>query len=115
MSTEGVQTFMCMVWVVQTEPRGRLCQQRGAQVCVLCCADESMGRFVSTEGFTCVVYRLKQREREIVSKEGFKCTPVWFVLCRLKQREREIVSTEGVQTYTCMVCVVQVKAERDTV
>ena len=98
----------------------------------MCCADESIGRFVSTEGFTCVVYRLKHRERErLFQKKGFKCTPAWFVLCRLKQREREREfrhtpvwfvlcrlkqrEREGVQTYTCMVCVVQVKAERDTV
>ena len=127
----------CCAWVVQTAPRGRLCQQRGAQICVLCCADESIGRFVSTEGFTCVVYRLKhrEREREIVSKEGvqmytcvvcfvqvkaererlcqqrlFRHTPVWFVLCRLKRRE---IPCE--QVYTCVVCVVLVKAERDTV
>ena len=38
------------------------------------------------------------------------------VVCVVQVKaEREIVSTEGVQTYTCMVCVVQVKAERDTV
>ena len=85
-------------------------QQWGAQICVLCCADESIGRVVSTEGFTCVVYRLKHTER-LCQKKGFKCTPVWFELCRLKHRERG----EGVQTYTCMVCVVQFRAERDTV
>ena len=59
-----------------------------------------------------------------------RCTPVWFVLCSLEQREilceqmytvwfvlcrlkrREILCE---QMYTCMVCVVQVKVERDTV
>lgn len=85
MSTEGVQSFMCVVWVVQTEPKGRPCQQWGAQMCVLCCADESIGRFVSTEGFTCMVYRLKHRERE-----------------------RDCVKRRG----SNVVCVVQVKAER---
>ena len=39
-----------------------------------------------------------------------RCTHVWFVLCRLKRRE---ILCE--QMYTCMVCVVQVKVERDTV
>ena len=39
-----------------------------------------------------------------------RCTPVWFVLCRLKQKE---ILCE--QMYTCVVCVVQVIAERDTV
>ena len=39
-----------------------------------------------------------------------RCTPVWFVLCSLEQRE---ILCE--QMYTCVVCVVQFRAERDTV